>query len=147
MALRFSPKGKRSPLVPVEQHKPLPFSQRAECLLGQEMFKVLDRARKIEESGVHINHLELGNPRLAPPPDIIAMTIKALQSLNVGYTSSAGHPDLRLALAERYTKTAGRRVEIENVVVSTANLLISQFLDLTCDRGDRVVLFTPTFPS
>ena len=34
-----------------------------------------------------------------------------------------------------------------HVVISPANLLISQFLDLTCNPGDRVALFTPAFPS
>ncbi len=111
------------------------------------MFKVLDKARSLEEKGVHIFHLELGNPRRHPPVEIIDTTIAALQSLNVGYTSSAGLPELRQALATRYTAVSGREIDQENVVISTANLLISQCLDLACDRGDRLVLFSPAFPS
>lgn len=147
MAPQFAAPSKSPASLSVENHRPFAFSKRAKCLLGQEMFKVLDRAREIEEAGTRIYHLELGNPRLQPPLEIIEATIGALRSLNVGYTSSAGLPDLRRALAQRYTKVTGRSVRMENVVVSPANLLISQFLDLTCDRGDRVVLFTPTFPS
>src|SRR6266487_4720974 len=124
-----------------------PFSFRGRALVGQEMFKVLDKARKLEEKGVHIFHLELGNPRYSPPAEIIDTTIAALQSLNVGYTSSAGLPELRQALATRFTTVYGREIGRENVVISPANLLISQCLDLACDRGDRVVVFSPAFPS
>ncbi len=123
------------------------FSVRGKSLLGQEMFKVLDKARKLEERGVHIFHLELGNPRRKPPSEIIDTTITALQSHNVGYTSSAGLPELRRALATYYSTVAGREYRQENVVISPANLLISQCLDLACDRGDRVVFFSPAFPS
>lgn len=123
------------------------FSKRGDRLIGQEMFKVLDRAKRLEQDGTHIYHLELGNPRMAPPKEMIDAIIEALQNRNVGYTSSAGLPVLREAIANRYTQHVGRKVDAENVVVSTANLLISQFLDLTCEQGDRVVLFTPTFPT
>ena len=80
----------------------LAFSSRGNALIGQAMFHVLDSARRLEESGVKILHLELGNPRLPPPPQIIAATIAALQGGEVGYTYSAGLPALRQAIASRY---------------------------------------------
>jgi len=123
------------------------FSKRGDALIGQEMFKILDRARRLEDEGFDIYHLELGNPRLRPPKEIISTTIEALHNLNVGYTSSAGLPKLRQALAHRYTKLSGRDIKESNIVVSPANLLLSQVLDLTCNGGDKVVLFTPAFPS
>ena len=123
------------------------FSRRGTCLLGQEMFKVLDRARTLEEKGIHVYHLELGSPLMPIPREIIEATLNAIQELNVGYTSSSGVPGLRNALAERYTRLARRKFSEANVVISPANLLINQFLDLTCDPGDRVVLFTPAFPT
>jgi aspartate/methionine/tyrosine aminotransferase len=124
-----------------------PFSTRGERLIGQEMFKVMDRAQRLERDGHHVYHLELGNPRIAPPAEIVDATIAAIQSKQLGYTPMAGLPELREALAARYTRMTGRLLEKGSVVVSPANLLISQFLDLTCDRGDRVALFTPAFPS
>lgn len=126
---------------------PHPFSARGRALVGQEMFRVLDKARKLEEQGIHVFHLELGNPRYSPPSEIIDITVGALRSLNVGYASSAGLPELRRALAARFTALWGREVDQEHVVVSPANLLISQCLELACDRGDRLVLFSPAFPS
>jgi aspartate/methionine/tyrosine aminotransferase len=122
------------------------YSARGDALVGQEMFKVLDRARQIEQDGNKVYHLELGNPRNPPPEEIIEGTVRALRNMNVGYTSSGGLWELREAIAERY-KGTNDQISADQVVVSPANLLISQFLDLTCDQGDRVVVFSPSFPS
>jgi len=130
-----------------ESMRALAFSARGQSLIGQEMFKVLERARHIEEAGVKIFHLELGNPRLPPPPQIVAGTISSLQRGDVGYTYSAGLPALREAIAERYSAHHGCALDERNVVISPANFLISQFLDLVCNREDRVAFFTPAFPT
>jgi aspartate/methionine/tyrosine aminotransferase len=123
------------------------FSARAERLIGQEMFKVMDRAQLLERAGHTIYHLELGNPRIPPPPEIIDATLQSIQAKQLGYAPMAGIRELRDALAERVSRKTGCRVGGDSVVISPANLLISQFLDLTCDSGDRLVLFTPAFPS
>lgn len=111
------------------------------------MFKVMDRAQMLERQGHRIYHLELGNPRMAPPSRIIEATMDALHAKQFGYTPMAGVKDLREALAARYVSLTGQVVTDSHVVISPANLLIHQFLDITCDFGDRVLLFTPAFPS
>lgn len=125
----------------------LPFSTRGEHLIGQEMFKVMDRAQMLEREGHYVYHLELGNPRIAPPPEIVEATIAAIHAKQLGYAPMAGLRELRAALASRYARRTGRLLNEHHVVISPANLLINQFLDLTCNPGDRVVLFTPAFPS
>src|SRR5690349_9979582 len=125
----------------------LPFSTRGEHLIGQEMFKVMERAQSLERQGHYVYHLELGNPRMAPPGAIIDATIGAIHEKHLGYTPMAGLPELREAVAKRYARLTERHVGRDHVVISPANLLISQFLDLTCDTGDPVVVFTPAFPS
>ena len=129
------------------ENRQLRFSARGDALIGQEMFKVLDRARKIEEGGGKVIHLELGNPRLPPPPGLVEATIQTLQRHDVGYTYSGGLPLLRQTIAKRYRDAHHCAVTEANIVVSPANFLINQFLDLVCDRGDRVVFFTPAFPT
>jgi aspartate/methionine/tyrosine aminotransferase len=130
----------------MDQHQ-LKFSARGDALIGQEMFKVLERARKIEEAGGTVIHLELGNPRLPPPPGLVEATIETLKRYDVGYTYSGGLPVLRQTIAKRYRDAHHCAVTEANVVVSPANFLINQFLDLCCDRGDSVVFFTPAFPT
>lgn len=123
------------------------FSSHGERLIGQEMFRVMDQAQLLERQGHRVYHLELGNPRMAPPREIIDATMQALQSGQLGYAPMAGVMELRAALADRYTSLTGEGVTSAQVVISPANLLIHQFLDITCNPGERVVLFTPAFPS
>ena len=123
------------------------FSSRGARLIGQEMFRVLDRAQILERQGHRIYHLELGNPRMAPPVEILDATRRSLDAQQIGYAPMAGIPELRAALATRYAALTQEPLNESHVVISPANLLIHQFLDLTCNPGDRVVLFTPAFPS
>lgn len=125
----------------------LPFSARADRLIGQEMFKVMERAQLLEGEGHTVYHLELGNPRIPPPPEIVDATLKAIHTKQLGYAPMSGVRELRAAVAARGARKTGRPIDGAHVVISPANLLISQFLDLTCNPGDRVVLFTPAFPS
>ncbi|UVT14547.1 MAG: pyridoxal phosphate-dependent aminotransferase [Nitrospira sp.] len=127
--------------------KALPFSERAERLIGQEMFKVMDRAQALEREGHTIYHLELGNPRMPPPHEIMEATLQAIQAKQVGYAPMAGIRELRDGIAERVSRQTDRRIEGNSIAISPANLIISQFLELTCNSRDRVVLFTPAFPS
>lgn len=136
---------RRSPVSPVP-HRPA-FSSRGDCLIGQEMFKVMDRAQALERQGHRIYHLELGNPRMAPPSQIIEATMEALRAKQFGYAPMAGVKELREALAARYASLTGQALTDSHIVISPANLLIHQFLDITCNPGDRVLLFTPAFPS
>ena len=131
----------------MDKIKSLSFSVRGEALIGQEMFSVLDKAKEMELRGDKIFHLELGNPRLTPPPEIYKETLKAIKNKSTGYTSSAGLLGLREEISRHYYLTLGRRISAAEVVISPANLIISQFLDLVCDRGDRVSLFSPLFPT
>ncbi len=127
-------------------HK-LMFSKRGTGLVGQEMFKVLDKAHALESQGIDIIHLELGNPRLKPPVGVVEETVNQLQAGNFGYTSSAGLMGLRQAIVDRYNRLLNCGISVENVAISPANFLINQFLDLVCDPGDRVVFFSPAFPT
>jgi len=123
------------------------FSFRGEALIGQQMFKVLEDARQLEQRGERVYHLELGNPRLNPPEGAIDEVVASLRRSEVGYTYSSGVPALRQAVARLYHTALGLSLSEGNVVISPANLIINQFLDIVCNRGDQVVFFTPAFPT
>lgn len=129
------------------------FSRRGNALIGQEMFHLLDLAKKLEREGRHIYHLELGEPKSGrgaknyPPGRIINRTIFSLLNSNVGYTSSSGLLSLREKLMEYYSGKFSKQIRVENIAVSPANMLIYQILDIICETNDKIVLFTPAFPS
>lgn len=123
------------------------FSRRGEALIGQEMFHLLDRAKKLESEGKPVYHLELGEPKRYPPGRIINRTITSLLSYNVGYSSSSGLLSLRQYLAAYFFDHFNNQIKTENIIISTANMLIYQILDIICEIKDKVALFTPAFPS
>jgi len=123
------------------------FSVRGSKLIGQEMFRVMDHAQALERQGHSIYHLELGNPRMVPPPIILETTMQALRLKHLGYAPMAGLKELRAGIAARYASLTGQELTEVQVVISPANLLIHQFLDITCNPGDQVICFTPAFPS
>lgn len=129
----------------------LEFSQRGQALIGQAMFSILDKAKKYEQQGHKVYHLELGDPAMAPPPSIIEGTVKALRDGRVGYCSPAGLMELREACIKVLSNGTSPRLKYswKNVAISPANLLISQVLDIVCDVNtfQRVGLFMPAFPT
>jgi aspartate/methionine/tyrosine aminotransferase len=113
-------------------------------LSGQEMFKILDKAKKLESMGKKIIHLELGQARFQPPVNLKKALIKSIMEKNYGYCSSFGLIELREGIVK---KVSNINVNIDNVIISTANLLITQALHLLCNINDKVIVFTPTFPT
>jgi aspartate/methionine/tyrosine aminotransferase len=124
----------------------LDYSKRGQALIGQEMFKVLDKALILEREGKKIYHLELGSPKHYPPGRIINKTITALLDTKVGYTSPSGLFELREGIAGYYANIS-KHITYKNIAISTANLLITQLIDIICNTGDEVVVFLPAFPT
>lgn len=122
-------------------------SKRGKDLLGQEMFKILDQAKNLESLGKEIIHLELGQARFTPPVGVKASLISSLTEKKVGYSSSYGLEMLRKNLVTKLNNNNDLDLKIENVLISTANLLISECIHLLADKTDKIALFSPTFPT
>ena len=125
----------------------LDISKRGNNILGQEMFKILDQAKKLESFGKKIIHLELGQARFSPPVGVKARLISSLKEKRVGYSSSYGLEILRNNLVTKLNNNNGWDLKLENVLISTANLLITECIHLLADITDKVAFFSPTFPS
>ncbi len=121
-------------------------------LVGAKM--VAERVRRIELSGIRkmvegappgaIN-LGLGEPDFDPPHEVIDALCEAVRHGLNHYGPSAGLPELRDAIAERYrdrSPSTGR----ENVIVtgSGSEGLMSVALSLL-DRGDELLIPNPGF--
>lgn len=118
----------------------------AENLHGQEMFKILDEARKIEETGKHVLHFEIGDPDFNTEYSIKEALIQAIQRNETHYTSSKGHPDLINNIIKT-EKLFYKNIKKNNVQVLIANSAI--FFSLMClsEKKDNVLLPNPYFPT
>lgn len=123
------------------------FSSRAARLEPFLAMEIMERALAMEQSGVRVLHLEVGEPDFAPPPAAIEACAQALQGGETRYTDSRGLLELREAIAADYARRFDVPVDPSQVIVtngtSAAMLLV---FSLLVDSGDEVVMGTPHYP-
>ncbi len=106
-------------------------------------FKVLSLAKELERQGKDIVHMEVGEPDFDTPAHIKRAAEEALARGMTKYTSSAGLPELREAIAE-HLATKGISTDAKNVIVTPgAKHAIFCALAATLDSGDEVIIPSP----
>jgi len=116
--------------------------------LGTETaFEVLSRARALEAQGKEIVHLEIGEPDVDTPANIVDAGVDALRKGWTHYGPSAGLPELRQTIASYVSETRGVPVSSDEVVVVPGGKPIIFFSILALvDPGDEVIYPNPGFP-
>src|SRR6201746_1425263 len=66
---------------------------------------VMAAAARIEASGGHVIHMEVGQPAALAPKTAIAAARAALEGGRIDYTSALGTPSLRARIARHYRET------------------------------------------
>ncbi len=116
--------------------------------LGTETaFEVLVRARALEKQGRNIIHLEIGEPDMDTPSNVVEAGVHALRNGFTHYGPAAGLPELREAIAHEVSQSRGIKVTPEEVVVVPGGKPIIFFTMLALiDEGDEVIYPNPGFP-
>jgi len=107
---------------------------------------VLERAHEMERQGVHVIHLEVGEPDFDTPQCIKDAACKALDNGHTHYTHSLGMIELREAISEHYLKTYGVSVDPGQIVISsgTSPAMFVMFSTLL-EKGDQVIVSDPHY--
>lgn len=116
--------------------------------LGTETaFEVLVRARALERQGKDIIHLEIGEPDMHTPANVVEAGVEALRKGYTHYGPAAGLPELREAIAHDVGKARGIQVSPDEVVVVPGGKPIIFFTMLALvEEGDEVIYPNPGFP-
>lgn len=109
---------------------------------------VMEQARRLEDAGRNIIHMEVGQPGTAAPQAARDGLAAAMESGALGYTVALGLPELRARIAGLYRDWYGIDLDPNRVVV-TAGSSAAFLLAFTAlfDAGDRVGLGLPCYPS
>ncbi|WP_432790536.1 pyridoxal phosphate-dependent aminotransferase [Brevibacterium sp. K11IcPPYGO002] len=92
--------------------------------------------------------LTVGEPDFTTPEHIKAAGIRAIEHDNTRYVANAGIPELRAAIARKYSTRWNRSIEPANVMVSFGAMEALTFaLDVTVSPGDEVIIPDPSFPN
>ena len=107
---------------------------------------VLERAHEMERDGVHIIHLEVGEPDFDTPSCVKEAACKALEDGHTHYTHSLGMYELREAICEYYLAHYGASVDPEQVIVTSGSspaifLVFSALLE----TDDEVIISDPHY--
>jgi len=109
---------------------------------------VMEAARRAEEAGRRIIHMEVGQPGTAAPEVARAALTRALQTEPLGYTVALGLPQLRARIAQLYREWYGVTLDPARVIVTpgSSGAFLLAFTALF-DAGARVGLGLPGYPS
>ena len=114
-------------------------------------FMVMDVMRSANEQaqkGIHVLHLEVGQPGTGAPAGVLEAAKSALVSDRLGYTDALGVTDLRESISRHYAGTYGVDVDPDRIVATTGSsgAFVLAFLS-AFDAGDRVALACPGYPA
>ncbi|MET4103114.1 aspartate/methionine/tyrosine aminotransferase [Roseovarius sp. MBR-78] len=109
---------------------------------------VMEAARRAEEAGRRIIHMEVGQPGTPAPAAARAALARAMEAGALGYTVALGLPDLRARIAQHYGEWYGVDLDPARVVITpgSSGAFILAFTALF-DAGARVGIGAPGYPS
>ncbi|WP_372772486.1 pyridoxal phosphate-dependent aminotransferase [Mangrovibacterium sp.] len=110
------------------------------------VMEVLERAHAMEKEGMHIIHLEVGEPDFDIPDCVKGAVCDALNEGRTHYTHSLGDPELRQAIAEQYNTEYGVQVDPTQIIITSGSSpAILMALSVLCDQNDEVIISDPAY--
>lgn len=123
-------------------------SDRINFLTESQTLAVAKRVRELKAQGEDILSLTLGEPDFDTPEHIRNAAIQAINQGFTHYPPVAGIPELRQAVAEKFSKLNNLPYKAENILISTGakQSLINAVMSLV-NPGDEVIIPTPFWVS
>lgn len=109
---------------------------------------VSQSAKELAATGVDVIDLGLGEPDFTTPAHITEAAFKAARSNRMLYTPSLGTPELRRAVANKFTRENNFEVNVDEIAIANgAKQIIFNALMATLNEGDEAILPAPYFVS
>lgn len=122
-------------------------AERVSRLNGESAFAILSKAKALEEKGIDVIHLEIGQPDFQTPSNIMEAADRAMAQGYTGYGPTLGYNELRKTVAEYAKKYKNIDADFENVAIVPGGKPTMFFTMLTLVRpGDEVIYPNPGFP-
>ena len=122
----------------------LKVSERGERLPASPIRKLTPFANKAKENGIHVHHLNIGQPDL-PTPEIALQALKKIDRTTLEYSPSEGFLSLRKKIAEYY-KTLGVELSPSEIIVTAGASEALLFGFMAClNEGDEMIITEPAY--
>jgi aspartate/methionine/tyrosine aminotransferase len=121
-------------------------AKRAQDVKPFLVMDVLERAHALEEEGINVIHLEVGEPDFDTPPAVKEAACRALEQGHTHYTHSLGNLRLREAICNHYLERYEVAVDPDQIVVTsgTSPAMLLAFAALL-EPGDEVIISDPHY--
>lgn len=110
------------------------------------VMEILAKAKEMEQQGVNIIHMEVGEPDFSIPEAATAGGVMALTNQKTHYTSALGTTELRQEIADLYNREYGLQLGYDRIMVtcgsSPAILLLCLML---FDKDSEVIISNPGY--
>src|SRR5215470_12689862 len=124
------------------------FSDRVNRIEISATMAVVAEAAKLKAAGADLVEFGAGEPHFPTPQHIKDAAIAAIQQNYTKYTSVAGIPELRAAIAQRHAADFGSSYKAEEAIASTGGkLALFNAIQVLVDHGDEVILPVPYWVS
>ncbi|RYY98102.1 MAG: pyridoxal phosphate-dependent aminotransferase, partial [Chitinophagaceae bacterium] len=122
----------------------LQISQRGQQMPPSPIRKLVPYAEAAKKKGVHVFHLNIGQPDVETPPAILD-AVRHADITVLEYSHSAGNESYRRKLTQYYKKV-GIDVTPEEIIITTGGSEAIQFGFFTClNPGDEVIVPEPYY--
>ena len=101
------------------------------------------RAKKLEQEGKKIIHLEVGEPDYMPPRQVKVALSKAFEMGKVHYTDPKGIPSLRKELARKF----GVKDDDKIIVTPGGRFGVFSAIASVTSPGEEIIIFEPAWPA
>lgn len=106
--------------------------------------KLVPFAEAAKTRGIHVHHLNIGQPDIETPPSMI-QAVKDADITILGYSHSAGNESYRRKLVEYYKK-ANIEVSYDQMIITAGGSEAIVFAMMACmDPGDEVIIPEPFY--
>jgi aspartate aminotransferase len=120
-------------------------SNRARLTPPSPIRKLAHLATKAKKSGIHVYHLNIGQPDIESPKEFFEGLHLFNQSV-VAYEQSQGYEGLCIAWSKYINKSLQIKTEPEQFLITMGASEALVFLFMTCcDPGDEIIVFDPTY--
>ena len=119
-------------------------SERARLMPASPIRKLMPLADEARRRGVHIYHLNIGQPDLETPEPMRAR-LRTLEDKVLAYTPSGGTPEYLLTL-QAYYRGLGISLDLQDIIATTGGSEALLFALLACaSEGDEALVVEPFY--
>ncbi|WP_343563339.1 pyridoxal phosphate-dependent aminotransferase [Kiloniella sp. b19] len=114
--------------------------------LGHDRWHLYKLAQEKKRLGEDIIELAIGEPDVPTPDDLTRAVIRSLENGRTGYAAGPGEPELRTALANRYSRTLGREITPSRILCfpGTQTALYAT-VQAIAGQGDEIIVGDPMY--